>query len=62
MGRSPEIPWAHSPGWPNTLRSKTSGPARSEASVYRTREARRSQSWASSLEMPRCRNVLCAWV
>src|SRR2546428_520429 len=62
MGRSPEIPWAHSPGWPSTLRSRTSGPARSEASVYRTREARRSKRWASSLEMPRCRNVLCAWV
>ena len=56
------MPWAQRPGWPSTLRDRTSGAARSEPSMCSTREASRSYSIASSLEMPMCRSVLCAWV
>src|SRR6266545_1982963 len=52
-GRSPEMPCAQSPSWPRVLRARSSGPGRSEASAYSTREARRSNRRASSLEMPR---------
>ena len=38
------------------------GSARSEPSRYRTRDASRSYSSASSLEMPRWRSVMCACV
>ena len=62
IGRSPEMACGHRPGWPSSFDAIVSALARSEPSVPSTREASRSNSTASSGEMPRWRSPLCACV
>ncbi len=59
----PEMACGHSPGWPSSLAAIVAAlPARSDPSVPSTREASRSNSTASSAEMPRWRSPLSACV
>ncbi len=52
----------HNPGWPSSFAAIVSAPARSDPSVPSTREARRSNSTASSADTPRYRRLLCTCV
>ncbi len=56
------MPNRQSPSCPSVFLASVSPSARSEASEKKTREASRSESWACSTEMPRCRSDICACV